>query len=122
MDGAGGKTKDIMFIAATNAPDLIDSAMLRGGRFTEKIAFDVPDDESLVNYISKWMSKTKARFVPEFTAQAAADMLSGESLANVGEIMQAAVNEAISLGDNKEFRVDLTHLAEAIKLVKGEVL
>ncbi len=120
MDGAGGKTKDILFVAATNAPDLIDSAMLRGGRFTEKIAFDVPDDDALINYVSKWMSTTKAKLDPEFTAAKAVEMLSGESLANVGEILQAAVNEAISIGDNKNFSVNLGHLKQAIKLVGGD--
>ncbi|MEI8362387.1 MAG: AAA family ATPase [Betaproteobacteria bacterium] len=120
MDGAGGRTKDILFVAATNAPDLIDEAMLRGGRFTEKIAFDVPGDEALHEYVSKWIATTKAKLADDFTAYAVVEALSGQSLANVGEILQSAVNEAISTGENKNFRVNLSHLNEALKLVRGD--
>lgn len=120
MDGAGGKTKDVLFIAATNAPDLIDEAMLRGGRFTEKVAFDVPGDEALHEYVSKWIATTKAPLADDFTAYATVNALSGQSLANVSEILQSAVNEAISTGENKDFKVGLAHLYAAIKLIKGE--
>ena len=122
MDGAGGKTKDILFIAATNAPDLIDEAMLRGGRFTEKVAFDVPRDDALHAYISKWIANTKAPLADDFNAEAAVSILSGQSLANVGEILQSAVNEAISTGESKHFKVDINHLQAALSLVKGEAI
>ena len=120
MDGAGGKTKDILFIAATNAPDLIDEAMLRGGRFTEKVAFDVPGDIALHAYVSKWIANTKAPLADDFKADSAVAILSGQSLANVGEILQSAVNEAISTGETKNFRVDINHLQAAMTLIKGE--
>lgn len=119
MDGAGGKTKDILFVAATNAPDLIDDAMLRGGRFTEKVGFDVPDTDSLHAYIAKWISNTKAKLADDFTADSVVELLQGESLANVGEILQSAVNEAISTGEDKNFRVNLSHVRDAYKLIKG---
>jgi len=120
MDGASGRTKDILFIAATNAPDLIDEAMLRGGRFTEKVAFDVPGDEALHEYVNKWIANTKAPLADDFTAYTAVNLLSGESLANVGEILQSAVNEAISTGESKNFKVGLNHLNAAITLIKGD--
>ncbi len=119
MDGAGGRTKDILFIAATNAPDLIDEAMLRGGRFTEKVEFDVPDEDSLHGYVTKWMQSTKAKLADDFTADAVVEILNGQSLANVGEILQSAVNEAISTGENKNFKVTMLHLQDALNLVKG---
>ena len=119
MDGAGGKTKDILFIAATNAPDLIDEAMLRGGRFTEKVAFDVPGDDALHTYVNKWMTNTKAPLAEDFKADRVTALLSGQSLANVGEILQSAVNEAISTGETKHFKVEMHHLQAALSLVKG---
>ena len=120
MDGAGGKTKDILFIAATNAPDLIDEAMLRGGRFTEKVAFDVPGDDALHTYVTKWIANTKAPLADDFKADTVTALLSGQSLANVGEILQSTVNEAISTGETKHFKVDINHLQAALSLVKGE--
>lgn len=120
MDGSGGKTKDILFVAATNAPDLIDDAMLRGGRFTEKVAFDVPNEDDLEVFVSKWIANTKARLADDFTAKNIVDVLAGQSLANVGEILQSAVNEAISTGENKDFKVSMAHLRDALKLIQGE--
>ncbi len=120
MDGAGGKTKDILFIGATNAPNLIDEAMLRGGRFTEKVAFDVPGDIALHAYVSKWIANTKAPLADDFKADSAVAILSGQSLANVGEILQSAVNEAISTGETKNFKVDINHLQAAMTIIKGE--
>ena len=119
MDGAGGKTKDILFIAATNAPDLIDEAMLRGGRFTEKVAFDVLGNDALHTYVTKWIANTRAPLADDFKADTVTALLSGQSLANVGEILQSAVNEAISTGETKHFKVDINHLQAALTLIKG---
>jgi transitional endoplasmic reticulum ATPase len=45
MDGLEG-LKDVTVIAATNRPDMLDSALLRPGRFDRIILVDVPDKES----------------------------------------------------------------------------
>lgn len=119
MDGAKGKTRDVLFIASTNAPDLIDEAMLRGGRFTEKIFFELPDQEATLDYVRKWIGTTKAPLGPDFTPELVAKMLQGDSLANAKEILQTAVNEAISTGDTLDVKVNLHHLSEAIRIVKG---
>ena len=42
MDGFGGDT-GIIILAATNRPDVLDSAMLRPGRFDRQISIDRPD-------------------------------------------------------------------------------
>lgn len=120
MDGAGGRTKDILFIAATNAPDLIDAAMLRGGRFSEKVGFDVPDETALLEYIRNWIIKTKAPLDDDFEEHAIVQALGGQSLANVGEILQSAINEAISTGEHKDFKVGMKHLYAALILIRGE--
>ena len=119
MDGAKGKTKDVLFIASTNAPDLIDDAMLRGGRFTEKIAFELPNEDAVLTYVQNWMRDTKAPLGNDFIANDVALMLNGESLANAKEILQTAVNEAVSGGESADIKVTLTHLKSAIQIVKG---
>ncbi len=45
MDGLEG-LKDVTVIAATNRPDMLDSALLRPGRFDRILLVDVPDKES----------------------------------------------------------------------------
>ncbi|PIN89331.1 ATPase [Candidatus Pacearchaeota archaeon CG10_big_fil_rev_8_21_14_0_10_34_76] len=45
MDGLEG-LKDVTVIAATNRPDMLDSALLRPGRFDRIVLVDVPDLES----------------------------------------------------------------------------
>jgi AFG3 family protein len=42
MDGFGGDS-GIIILAATNRPDVLDSALLRPGRFDRQISIDVPD-------------------------------------------------------------------------------
>ncbi len=42
MDGFGGDT-GIIILAATNRPDVLDSALLRPGRFDRQISIDAPD-------------------------------------------------------------------------------
>jgi len=42
MDGFGGDT-GIIILAATNRPDVLDSALLRPGRFDRQISIDKPD-------------------------------------------------------------------------------
>ena len=92
INGAGGKTADILWIAATNHPEQIDSAALRGGRFTEKIELALPDDATLATFVASWVSNSAARFAPDATPQKMAQVLSGLSIGNVAAILQRAVD------------------------------
>jgi transitional endoplasmic reticulum ATPase len=97
MDGASGRVPDIVFVAATNHPDSMDSAALRGGRFTEKFNFEAPGDDELMTFVDRWMSsKPKLVFDESVTPQSLTTLLSGVSLANVKAILQSAANTAIS--------------------------
>ena len=102
IDGAAGQTPDVLFIAATNHPDAIDSAALRGGRFTEKIQFDVPDLRTLFHYIQRWETEKQVALDEGLTASWVAQNLVGHSIANVKEILQMAINRAISRPDAHE--------------------
>lgn len=99
LDGSGGKIPDVLFIAATNHPDEMDSAALRGGRFTEKILFALPDQDTLTEYLHQWASSTKAKLAESFNFQTAACRLEGNSMANVNEILKMAINNAIARMD-----------------------
>ncbi|MDR1384637.1 MAG: ATP-binding protein [Planctomycetaceae bacterium] len=43
LDGVGGKSEKLVFLAATNEPWLLDSALLRPPRFCEKCYIPLPD-------------------------------------------------------------------------------
>jgi SpoVK/Ycf46/Vps4 family AAA+-type ATPase len=58
MDGLNSM-EDIIVIAATNREDLLDSALIRPGRFDVKITIDVPDAEvrykMFYHYLNKYV-------------------------------------------------------------------
>lgn len=96
MDGAGDRVRDVLFVAATNNPDQIDSAMLRGGRFTEKVEFELPKEDQMAIYVANWFAKRALRLNRGLTADIIAADLGRQSFANVEAVLQHAVNRAIS--------------------------
>ncbi|WP_252374525.1 AAA family ATPase [Hydrogenophaga sp. 2FB] len=96
MDGVNDRVKDVVWIAATNNPEQIDAALLRGGRFTEKVLFERPSAEGLALYLESWFESRKVRLERGFTVDAVGQMLKGESIANAEAVAQAALNRAIS--------------------------
>jgi transitional endoplasmic reticulum ATPase len=95
IDGSAGRIPDVLFIAATNHPEAMDVAALRGGRFTEKVAFNLPDQVTVLDYLTQWQQRSKARMATDVSLAKTAQQLAGQPLANVQEIMQMAVNQAI---------------------------
>lgn len=92
VDGAGGKVHDIVWIAATNHPDQLDDAAVRGGRFGTKIEFELPDVKTIGKFIVKWKKKCRAEFAQDATDAAIASKLLGLSIANIASVMQEAVD------------------------------
>jgi transitional endoplasmic reticulum ATPase len=95
MDGAAEKIPDVVFVAATNHPEAIDPAMLRAGRFTEKVAFTAPADDSVHRFVAQWLER---KGIPGSSVDPGriAQMLVGQTIANVEGILQYALNRAIS--------------------------
>ena len=93
LDGIGGQLPDILFIAATNQPDLIDPAVLRGGRFTEKIEFENLNDENASATVKKWKKNLKIHCaVPEETI---VETITGRSHADANAFLNTLVNLGI---------------------------
>jgi transitional endoplasmic reticulum ATPase len=96
MDGAEGRVPDVLVIAATNFPEALDPAVLRGGRLEHKIRFDVPSVESLAAYIR---SQLTLKVVDTFTVSRQAVEclimgLKGHSIADCDAALQRTVDEA----------------------------
>lgn len=102
MDGVGGKVHDILWIAAVNAPETMDSAALRGGRFTEKVWFENPDAVTVASIVAQWMSKSTAKFADDLAPSVIATWLEGVSPANIQAILQQSVNIMIGRSMDKK--------------------
>lgn len=104
MDGAKGRLRDLLFIAATNYPGGLDPAMMRGGRFSEKIEFELATPEQVTDYMATMLSRrgwrTHGFGVAEF-----AEYLDGVALADVEAVLQAAINHALARDSMMKVRV-----------------
>ncbi len=89
MDGFDNKT-NVIVIAATNRPDILDPALLRPGRFDRQIAIDRPDLEGRYEILKIHTKKTPvapdvnlreiARGTPGFTGADLANLVNEASL------------------------------------------
>ncbi|MBW8466874.1 MAG: AAA family ATPase [Thiobacillus sp.] len=104
MDGASDRVHDVVWIAATNHPEQIDSALLRGGRFTEKLEFELPQASAISAHIEKWLKTRSIRLDLSLSHGDIAHSLRDQSIANIEAVLQAAVNRAIG---RKESTVSL---------------
>jgi transitional endoplasmic reticulum ATPase len=96
VNGAGGKVRDVMYIAATNHYDRLDKAVLRGGRFEEKIRFDVPERQDMREYLSMKLQKVAGstyKVEPGVLDRCAA-VLAGKSVADADAVIAKTVNHA----------------------------
>ncbi len=111
MDGFDVKT-NVILIAATNRPDILDPALLRPGRFDRQIAVEAPDMMGR-NHILQVHAQGKpmADDVDLMTVARQSPGFSGADLANV-------LNEAALLAARNNEKIILNHhLEEAIDRV-----
>ncbi len=114
MDGFETNT-NIIVIAATNRPDILDPALLRPGRFDRRVTLDLPDIQGRVA-ILKVHSAGKP-LAPEVTLESLAKETPGFSGADLSNL----VNEAAILaarGNKKS--IHMTEFEEAVdRIIAG---
>ncbi|BCG05246.1 hypothetical protein PPGU19_098140 (plasmid) [Paraburkholderia sp. PGU19] len=96
LDGGGGRVRDVIYVAATNYYDRLDEAATRGGRFEEKIVFDVPSADDMQRYATKKLTTlagTNYRILPA-TLDALALALAGRAIANADAVIQKTIDSA----------------------------
>lgn len=118
MDGVGDRVPDVVWIAATNHLEQLDSAMLRGGRFSEKVEFELPSKEALVNHVMDWLHARLIQLEPSLQPVEIIEMFGEVSIANAEAVIQAAVNLAIARGVRPVI-VTRQDIWNAIDLVMG---
>ncbi|MGC9524188.1 MAG: ATP-dependent zinc metalloprotease FtsH3 [Limnospira sp.] len=121
MDGFEGNT-GIIIIAATNRPDVLDSALMRPGRFDRQVVVDRPDyagRSEILNVHARGKTLAKdvdldkiARRTPGFTGADLSNLLNEAAILaarrNLTEISMDEVNDAIDrvlAGPEKKDRV-----------------
>ncbi len=121
MDGFEGNT-GIIIIAATNRPDVLDSALLRPGRFDRQVVVDRPDfngRSEILNVHARGKTLAKdvdltriARRTPGFTGADLSNLLNESAILaarrNLTEISMDEINDAIDrvmAGPEKKDRV-----------------
>ena len=108
FDGSGG----VILIAATNRPDVLDSALLRPGRFDRQVVVDRPDIKGREDILKVHAKKVKLDSTVELSVIARQTPgFSGADLANL-------VNEGALLAARKNLSfVGLEQLEEAFERV-----
>lgn len=94
LDGAGGRVPDVLFVAATNNPDLFDSASVR--RFPVKIEFALPGEVEIAGVVQRWLDTLSLPVEGGVTVDFAVAALMGLSIADIRVALQEAVNIAIA--------------------------
>ena len=96
LDGADGRIRDVIYIAATNHYDRLDPAAVRGGRFEEKIRFDVPERQDMKAHVKTGLQKiSDQRYtIASGVTERCLSVLAGRSIADADALLNRAVNLA----------------------------
>ncbi|MFA5929404.1 MAG: CDC48 family AAA ATPase [Candidatus Micrarchaeia archaeon] len=117
MDGLTG-LKNVVVIAATNRPELLDMALMRGGRFDRIIEIPVPEEKTRAEIFklhTKSMPVAKGVDVAEF-----AKKTDGYTGADIENVCREAGMAAIRRGINVD-KVEEKDFEEALSVVKPSV-
>jgi transitional endoplasmic reticulum ATPase len=119
---------NVIVIAATNRPDIIDAALLRPGRFDRLLYVPSPDRESRVQIIK--IHTKKKPLAEDVDIQKLADLTDRYTGADISSLSSAAVMLALrehiskykdpKAADTnvKELKIHMKHFEEAIKKIR----
>jgi len=102
IDDGKGLNKDILWIAAINNTEALDSAMMRAGRFTEKFEFSAPATSVLRKWLEDWRkNNAKINFAEDITLDDIGGLMEGQTIANTKAILQTAINNMVFRGEDQ---------------------
>jgi cell division protease FtsH len=111
MDGFDTDT-NIVIIAATNRPDILDPALLRPGRFDRKVVVDRPDRKGRAAIL-----RVHARGKP-IAADVDWDLVASQTPGMVGADLENLINEAAILAARRNKRsISIDEIIESIERV-----
>jgi len=111
LDGADGRVADVLYICATNHRDMLDPAVLRGGRLEEQILFCVPSPEELSRYVRLRLRAMVGDVfaISRHTIDCAVVGLKGRSIADADAVLQRIIDAAA-----------VRHLREGSAVIRAE--
>lgn len=98
MDGFTPQSDPIFILAATNHPQLLDSAIVRPGRFDETIYCDLPNVQARKQFFTRFATKHQIAFKEEEIIQLISSS-QGMSSAEIEQVFREAIYQAV--GENK---------------------
>ncbi|HIP16720.1 MAG TPA: AAA family ATPase [Methanothermococcus okinawensis] len=110
--------KDVVVIAATNRPDILDPALLRPGRLDRVVLVPIPDKEARYDIF-----KVHARNMPlaeDVDLKKLAEKTEGYTGADIEAICREAAMIALRENINAD-KVELRHFEEAMKKIRPSV-
>jgi len=111
MDGFGTDT-NVILIAATNRPDILDPALLRPGRFDRRVTMDRPDIKGRAAILD-----VHVRGKP-IASDVDLDVIARQTPGFVGADLENVVNEAAILAARRDKRgITMDELQEAIERI-----
>jgi transitional endoplasmic reticulum ATPase len=96
MDGISDRVRDVVWVAATNHPEQIDPALMRGGRFSEKVVFDLPSERDLAEYVRRWLETKRVQLEQGLAVEQVTATVGASSIADAQAVLQTAVNRAVA--------------------------
>ncbi|MGB0937751.1 MAG: AAA family ATPase, partial [Colwellia sp.] len=115
MDGFTPQSEPVFVLAATNFPQLLDSAITRPGRFDETIYCDLPNKQARAQFFELFADKHQLHW-PNNELQQLISSSQGMSAAEIEQVLREAVYQAV--GDNNILTCD--HIKQSmIRIVYG---
>lgn len=112
MDGMMGRVPELVFIAATNNPDVIDAAATRGGRFAEKILMPRLSGEDLANFLSaEFRKRAHVKFAPDLDPASLTALLGSIAPADALSVLRKAISYTLTDSAPRAVTQEDIHLA-----------
>lgn len=111
MDGFEGNT-GIIIIAATNRPDVLDTALLRPGRFDRQVIVDAPDMKGRVGILD--VHARNKKLAPEVSIEAIARRTPGFTGADLANLLNEA---AILTARRRKEAITMLEINDAVDRV-----
>lgn len=119
LDGFTQANENVLVMGATNVPWAVDPAFRRPGRF-DRVMFVPPPDRAARQSILESLLRERPT-AGELPVKEIADLTPGFSGADLRDLVESAVDEAIeaSIADGREVPVTMEHLRVALKSAKS---